>query len=219
MMARSITCPFPPRASRRYSANIAATAPARPAMPSASPKGGSVGGPSGCPVMCAKPLIDSARVPKPGRDEYGPYCPNPVVRTTTSRSFSARRRSGPMFQRSSVPGRKFSMTTSASRASARNSSCPSAVERLRVTVRLFRPTTFHQSGTPSFECPCVRIGSPFGCSILITSAPKSPRNVAMSGPAKSVATSRTRTPSSGRDCAAVTAAPRQARAGTSRPDA
>jgi len=37
------------------------------ATESASPNGGNVGGPVGSPVAAAKPLIASARVPKPGR--------------------------------------------------------------------------------------------------------------------------------------------------------
>ena len=41
--------------------------PARPVTPSASPKGGSVGGPSGWPVWWAKPLIASASVPNARR--------------------------------------------------------------------------------------------------------------------------------------------------------
>ena len=49
------------------SANI--NAGASEAMPSPSPKGGSVGGPSGSPVIAANPLIASACVPKPGRVE------------------------------------------------------------------------------------------------------------------------------------------------------
>lgn len=46
-----------------------AYAVASDATPSASPNGGSVGGPSGSPVAAANPLIASASVPKPGRGE------------------------------------------------------------------------------------------------------------------------------------------------------
>ena len=42
-------------------------APNRAAMLSASANDGKVGGPSGWPVIEAKPLIASASVPKPGR--------------------------------------------------------------------------------------------------------------------------------------------------------
>src|SRR5260370_339313 len=41
-------------------------------MLSASPNDGKVGGPSGCPVMCAYPLMASASVPNPGRWLFGP---------------------------------------------------------------------------------------------------------------------------------------------------
>src|SRR5215469_1295002 len=89
------------------------------------------------------------------------------------------------------------MTTSACRASPRSSSWPSDVDRSSVTVHLLRPSIFHHRPWPSFTCPCVRSGSPAGCSILTTSAPKSPSRVAAVGPANSVATSSTRMPFSG----------------------
>ena len=62
---------------------MTAWAVASAAIPSARPNGGRVGGPSGQPLIAAKPLMDSARVPKPGRTEYGPNCPNPVTRVMT----------------------------------------------------------------------------------------------------------------------------------------
>ncbi len=68
----SICWPRPPCASRWYSAIITALAAAIPAIESASPNDGSVGGPSGWPVNAANPDIDSARVPNPGRSRYGP---------------------------------------------------------------------------------------------------------------------------------------------------
>ncbi len=66
MIAMSTTCPSPVR-SRAASAVITAYAVARAAIESARPKGGRVGGASGSPVIAAKPLMASARVPKPGR--------------------------------------------------------------------------------------------------------------------------------------------------------
>ena len=74
------------------------------AMPSASPNGGSVGGPSGSPVIAAKPLIASANEPNPGRRAYGPIWPNPVTRAMTSRGLPGEQASGASPQRSSVPG-------------------------------------------------------------------------------------------------------------------
>ncbi len=92
-------------------------------MPSARPNGGSVGGPSGSPVSAANPLIASARLPKPGRAEYGPNWPNAVTRAITSAGLAACSSSGPRPQRSSVPGRKFSMSTSASRDQRQQQPC------------------------------------------------------------------------------------------------
>ena len=62
---RSITWPAPPRSATR-SAVIVANAPCMPAIMSASASGGSAGGRSGKPFRCAKPLIASTSVPKPG---------------------------------------------------------------------------------------------------------------------------------------------------------
>ena len=65
---------------------------------------------------------------RPVRPEYGPSWPNTVIRAHTSRGSQS---SGPMCQRSTVPGRKFSHTTSAVAASRRNRSWPSGVRRLQ----------------------------------------------------------------------------------------
>ena len=160
-----------------------AYAPAMPATPSASPNGGSVGGPSSCPVWWANPLIASINVPNARRSEYGPSCPKPVTRSTTSRGLRCSRTSGPSPHFSSTPGRKFSTSTSASAASSRSSSWPSGVDRLSVTARLLRAITFHHRPCPSRFQPCVRAGSPFGCSTLSTSAPMSPSSIAVIGAA------------------------------------
>ena len=207
MMARSTTWPAPVR-SRAWIASSTPYAVASAVTESASPNGGSVGGPSGSPVAAANPLIASARVPKPGRRAYGPTWPNPVMRAITSRGLTACSSSGPSPQRSRVPGRKFSTSTSASASIRRRTAAPASCDRSRVTVRLLRPSTFHHSPTPSLSGPCPRAGSGRrGCSTFTTSAPKSARNAAASGPANSVAVSTTRIPSSG----AVTARPASGR--------
>jgi len=73
-----------------------------------------------------------------------------------------------------VPGRKFSMSASASATRSSKTTFPSSVEMSRVTDCLLRPRYFHQSPTPSFWGPKWRRWSPVsGCSTLITSAPKS----------------------------------------------
>ncbi len=193
----STTCPRP-LVSRARSAAITANAVASPATPSASASGGSSGGPPGSPFSSANPLIASASVPKPGREAYGPVCPNPVTRATTSRSLSSISDAGSSPQRSSVPGRKFSISTSASAVSRRTIAAPSGRERSTATSRLLRESVFHQSPTPSFAGPWPRAGSGRrGCSSLITSAPKSPSSIPLTGPAKRVAASITRRPSSG----------------------
>src|SRR5680860_1745754 len=77
-----------------------------PATPSARPNGGSVGGPSSCPVWWANPLIASARVPKARRCAYGPSCPNPVTRSITRRGLCSSSCSGPSPHSSITPGRE-----------------------------------------------------------------------------------------------------------------
>ena len=59
--------PEPPGRSRCHSAVMTAATTVMPAIESARPMDGSVGGPSGSPVTAANPLMASARVPKPGR--------------------------------------------------------------------------------------------------------------------------------------------------------
>ena len=86
--SRSISWPRP-SFSRWNSAIETAAAPAMPAIESARPNAGSVGGPSGSPVRWAKPLIDSTSVPNAGRDAYGPDWPKPVTRNRISPGLSA----------------------------------------------------------------------------------------------------------------------------------
>src|SRR3989338_10727466 len=100
---------------------------------------------------------------------------------------------------SSVPGRKFSTTTSALAIKVRAMSRPSSVRRSIVTDFLLRPITGHQGDSPlGLERPHWRIGSPtLGSSSLITSAPKSPNTCPQKGPAISEPISITRNPESG----------------------
>ena len=149
-----------------------ANAVASAVTPSASASGGSSGAPSGSPLSTAKPLIASASVPKPARWAYGPVWPKPLTRASTSRGFTAESSSQPTPQRSSVPGRKFSSTTSERSARRRKMSAPAGFERSSVTSRLFRASALNQSPIPSLLGPCPRAGSTrCGCSILTTSAP------------------------------------------------
>ncbi len=143
-----------------------------PQMLSASPNAGSVGGPSAVPVRWANPLIASASVPNPAREAYGPVCPKPVIRAITRPGLTRCSSSGPMPQRSSVPGRKFSTSTSARSASRSSSAAPSGADRFSPISRLLREISFHHRGWPSLVLPWPRMLSPMvGCSIFTTSAP------------------------------------------------
>src|SRR5215211_4400661 len=101
---------------------------------------------------------------------------------------------------SSVPGLKFSTTTSASEMRRRARFCPSFSRRLRVTDFLLRAIMGHHRVRPSLRWrPQTRIGSPLpGGSSFITSAPKSARSWPQKGPARRLPISTTRTPSRGR---------------------
>src|SRR5919112_1163940 len=112
----------------------------------------------------------------------------------------SRRSSYPRPHLSSVPGLKFSTTTSASEMSRRARFCPSSSRRLRVTDFLLRAMIGHQRVCPSLRWrPQTRMGSPLpGGSSLMTSAPRSPRSWPQKGPASRLPISTTRTPSRGR---------------------
>src|SRR5215208_394168 len=96
-----------------------------------------------------------------------------------------------------TPGRKFSISTSVSEISRRRMSCPAGLLKLSVIVRLLRAMTLYHKPCPSWFQPWVRAGSPCGCSILITSAPKSPNSIPVIGAAYTVLTSNTRVPVNG----------------------
>src|SRR6266540_2907808 len=96
-----------------------------------------------------------------------------------------------------APGPRFSMTTSASRASRVNISRPLSLLRLRFTPFLFafRSRKNHESLSGRSDRPR-RAGSPVGGSILITSAPSQASSSVQLGPAAYCVRSRTRMPSS-----------------------
>src|SRR5450759_1009034 len=81
---------------------------------------------------------------------------------------------------------------SASRARRASILAPSGLVRSIATNCLLRETTFHHSPTPPLTAPSRRTSSPRGGSILITSAPRSPRFAPIIGPAKIVPKSSTR---------------------------
>src|SRR5882672_2540784 len=115
----------------------------------------------------------------------------------TSPGLPAARPSYPRPHFSSVPGRKFSITTSASFAMRRTISWPSGRRRSAVTDFLLRFWTYHHSDVPRWSFLHLRTGSPPGGSILITSAPKSAKNFPAKGPAMSCPSSTTFTPARG----------------------
>src|SRR5258708_15677854 len=91
-----------------------------------------------------------------------------------------------------VPGRKFSITTSAPRARLRTIACPSGSRRFTATDFLLRACAYHQSELPSWSLRHLRSGSASqGVSILITSAPNSASRRAQYGAAISVPSSIT----------------------------
>src|SRR5215210_3629455 len=118
----------------------------------------------------------------------------------TSPALIPRKSSKPSPHLSSVPGLKFSTTTSASEMSRRARFCPSPSRRLRVTDFLLRAMIGHQRVCPSLRWrPQTRMGSPLpGGSSFMTSAPKSARSWPQKGPARRLPISTTRTPSRGR---------------------
>src|SRR2546428_5084440 len=98
-----------------------------------------------------------------------------------------------------VPVRKFSSTTSLFFTSRLSSSRPSGALRLSVTLCLLRLTARKYVASPPTNGGHERVSSPLpGSSILITSAPMSPRIIEQKGPASTRVRSSTRIPDSGR---------------------
>src|ERR687890_39347 len=199
-MPTSTTWPLPPRASRLYRAVTAPRAPkvAASESPRLIPTRG--GGRSGYPVTCLIPPMASPMDPNPAWSLYGPVCPYPDTRTITRPGLIPLRSSYPRPHFSSVPGLKFSTTTSDPEMRRRARSCPSSSRRLMVTDFLLRAMIGHQRVRPSLRClPHCRMGSPLpGGSSFITSAPKSARSWPQNGPASRLPISMTGTPSRGR---------------------
>src|SRR5215210_5115577 len=199
-MPTSTICPLPPRPSRLYRAVTAPRAPkvAASESPRLIPTRG--GGRSGKPVTYLIPPMASPIDPNPAWSLYGPVCPYPEARTMTRPGFVSLRSPYPRPHLSSVPGLKFSTTTSASEMRRRARSWPSSSRRLRVTDFLLRAMMGHQRVRPSLRWrPQTRMGSPLpGGSTLMISAPKSARSWPQNGPASRLPISTTRTPSRGR---------------------
>src|SRR5262245_2163910 len=97
-----------------------------------------------------------------------------------------------------VPGRKFSSTTSAEASRRRRIAWPSGAFMLSVRLFLLRFTERKYVASPLTKGGQPRVSSPLpGSSILMTSAPMSPSDIAQNGPASTRVRSMTRTPWSG----------------------
>ena len=104
----------------------------------------------------------------------------------------------PKPRRERLPGRKFSMRTSASRIRVVRAAAPSGLFRSSATLFLLRLRPRKNVLHPSHNGAHARVSSPrVGSSILSTSAPMSPRSMAQNGPARTRVKSTTLSPSRG----------------------
>src|SRR5690242_19342489 len=100
--------------------------------------------------------------------------------------------------RSATPGRWFCTKRSARATIRLSSSRPRGSRRFSATERLLRLITAKAGATPRLLPPIARVKSPIpGGSILITSAPWSPRIIVAIGPERFCVTSTIRIPLSG----------------------
>ena len=156
-----------------------AYAPAIPATPSASPNGGSVGGPSSGPVGRANPLIASISVPKAllgvRSAEPGEYAQHHQPRVEIQERVGSQ---APLLHDA---GPEVLHDASASAASSRSSPCPSGLPKFSVIARS-SAITFHQGRRP-LAVPAVRAGRVAVGALAPsnTSAPMSPSSIAVIG--------------------------------------
>ena len=93
----------------------------------------------------------------PGRCDFGPCWPYADTRSITSFGLMASSSSNPSPHFSSVPGRKFSTTTSARATMRRKIALPSSCFRSSVMQRLLRASLNHQYVSPaSLSVPSLR---------------------------------------------------------------
>ncbi len=96
----------------------------------------SAGGAGSVPVIDISPDNAWMIMSYAGRCAAGPVAPNPLMAAYTRRALSAVRRSGGKPSRASVPGRKFSTSTSARRISPASAARPASCFRSSTTDRL-----------------------------------------------------------------------------------
>src|SRR5450759_4163323 len=123
----------------------------------------------------------------------GPSWPQPVIRPKTRRGLRPRQTSGPRPSRSTTPGRKPSISTSADSMSLRTSSTPSAVFRSTAIERRPRETT---SARPADSRPG-KPPPPESRSTRMTVAPRSASIIPAKGPGPMPAISTTVIPDRG----------------------
>src|SRR5215468_7758412 len=137
----------------------------------------------------------------PGEFFKGPIRPKPEMLQWINRLLRARRLPASMASRSATPVPKLSMATSADFASSCTSARPFSDFMLMAILRLLRlalRNTAPRSGAGNGGHP--RVSSPCPtASTLMTSAPRSPRYCAQSGPARTFERSRTLIPTRGFD--------------------
>ena len=109
-------------------AHVDASAPSRVAA--------GAGGSGSVPVIDIRPDSAWMIMSYAGRCASGPVAPNPLMAAYTRRELSAARRSGGNPSRASVPGRKFSTSTSARRISSVRAARPASCFRSSTTDRL-----------------------------------------------------------------------------------
>src|ERR1700754_733204 len=122
----------------------------------------------------------------PAVSASGPSWPQPVILAKISRGLTAAQASGPIPNRSHVPGRNASIRTSA--LATRSSSLPGSLLTSRSTMRLPR---CNRSLSSAGIC------NPPGLRTRTTSAPRSASTMAACGPGPMPPSSSTFTPSSG----------------------
>ena len=112
-------CPPPPLARWTRPTNTA-NAPTTPTASEASAPGISKGGLPGTPLRCSQPDSPNRTSSVTTRSRSGPVWPRSERDATTMSGFTARRSSGPTPRAARYPGRRDSITTSASAARPRN---------------------------------------------------------------------------------------------------
>ena len=98
------------------------------------------GGPPASPFVLRTPLIAWVITSYAIRSRNGPVCPKPEMEQTISAGFNAASSASPKPSRARVPGRKFSISTSALRQRPARTCLPSCWLKSSARLRLLRLT-------------------------------------------------------------------------------